>query len=99
MNLNLKKFYYINCTKPFFSVSLKDFYDGAQPILWHNKGMYKLIPLNLVNNAIELLHDTKQFNVNGDFIFMWKYIINIPQEIGDQLTNKEFNYQTEDSND
>ena len=97
--MKTKEFYYIDCVESYFAVTLKDLCDGPQPILWHNKGMYRLIPLELVDNAMQTLEDTKQFSNDGDYVFMWDYTIEVPQEIGNQLTNKQFNHDTEQDED
>lgn len=95
--LDVKKFYYIDCKGLFFCITLKDFPYGPLPIIWYNQGLYGIIPIAIVTNAIECLKNTKKVfkDDNIDGVFTSGQTIEIPQEIGDQLTNKQFNHQTD----
>ena len=89
----IKEFYYIenkNSICPGMSPEILN--HGPLPILWHNQGLYGLIPAALVFNALILFQATKI-----SFAFAWNQTIPIPQEIGDQLTNKQFDYNTDES--
>jgi len=90
--LETKEFYYVNCEEPFFIIKLDMFTSGPLPILWHNQGLYGLISLEWVANAIRYLKDS---NKSSDLFWIQTQSIN--PIIGDQLTNKQFDYKTEGS--
>lgn len=91
----MKKFYYTDCKEAVLIIESDMFVFGPEPILWYNQGMYRLIPVALVANAIQLL-DENEFG-KPIIRFHWGCSVSIPQEIGDQLANKPFNHDAEQS--
>lgn len=100
--LGVKKFYYLTWKKSEFSLTLNIFNHGPLPILWHNQGLYGLIPVEVVANAIQYLKtkkvSTPPYPVNAARVeFHWDQARAIPQQIGEQLFNEQFNNQTDSS--
>lgn len=59
------KFYCLDSAKDTVSVKLSDFGEcGPAPILWYFKGMYRIIPLEVVKNAFDLLTDAKKMDAS-----------------------------------
>lgn len=87
--LGVKRFYYVNWGKSSFSVKSSDFHHGPLSILWHNQGLYRLIPVAMVINTIRYLEYSER---SGDFF--WDQGLEISPEIGKQLFNEQFNNQT-----
>lgn len=81
--MNTLKFYYVDCEKKYFTVLSNDFHCGSLPIIWHNQGLYRLIPIAMVANTIRYLEYSER---SGDFF--WDQGLEIPQEIGKQLFNE-----------
>jgi hypothetical protein len=88
--LDVKKLYYVNCKNPALAVDRDFFAYGPLPLLWHFEGLYRLVPVEVITNILQLLKP-------NDFgrIF-WDQSIPVPREIGDQLTNKQFDHDTDE---
>ena len=87
--LDIKKLYCVDCKNPDLTIDRDFFGHGPLPMLWYCQGMYKLIPVEIIANILQLLKP-------GDFgRLFWDQGISICTNIGDQLTNKQFDYDTE----
>lgn len=101
--IGVKKFYYLTYKESKFSLPLSIFNNGPLPILWHNQGLYNLIPVEIVADAIRCLEikgvSKPPYPVEtARMTFTWDQTIEVPPEIGKQLFNEQFDNQT-DSNE
>lgn len=85
----IKEFYYIeNKTSISPGMTAGMLNRGPLPILWHNQGIFGLIPAALVANALTLYRVT-----NIAFSFTWDQTIGVTAGIGMELVNEQFDNQ------
>jgi len=56
--------------------------EKPQPILWHNKGLYAVVPVERVRNAISVFKDQQHCKKSGSITFHWSETVEIPKEAG-----------------
>jgi len=82
--MELKKFYYIECSKDaiFFVDLAETMSQGIAPIVWCNEGMFGLICVAKIKNMIQTLHDHEISEFySPDIKVYWSETIQEPSEI------------------
>jgi len=58
----IEKFYCVNSMSDHLLIDVFEFIDGPLSILWHNNGLFGLIPAERVRNDLNNLADLKKVN-------------------------------------
>jgi len=54
----------------------------ARSILWHNKGLYAIVPIERVMNAVSVFKDRQYCKKSSNITFHWSEAVEIPEETG-----------------
>lgn len=86
-------FYITKCSDDILTIQPKDFLTGAAPILWINKGLYGLVPVDVVRNVVDYFNTKSQLNaidfVDTEYIIYWDQVMFEGNELGPALVPVE----------
>lgn len=99
-NLDLVQLYYIQTKKDTFDLTLDMVKGGALPILWFNQGLYGIVPIELIHDAIRVLNDVKQSQPYNYHVWpiCWEMVKPIPTELGEFLRGLTTNNNNQTKN-
>ena len=86
-------FYILKNDDDVITIQAKDFLNGGAPILWCNKGLYGLIPIDIVRDALDYFNTKGELNaidfIETEYTIYWDQVMYEGSELGPALVPEE----------